>query len=497
MRTRASVWVLASILLGCSGKPADPAATSEQPPVVSPKSDEPKPDEPTPDEPKPDEPKPQPEDTFALGPGKLPDPLAREQIDAPIPTELPKLEFWKKGDAACAPGQHLQGAVPPAGFEIRCVDERGRWTGMEARFHEDADARLQSIGTRDDGKMVGVWLWFHPSGAKAAEHPYVAGQLHGTMRRFAESGQEIESGEYRAGRAWGLFVQHDEAGTELVRSQLESGTGLLVMVSTSGRTESEYVEGLLHGSHRRFDADGRLLQQSHWSGGEMHGLESYWDEHGRRLREGQWQRGKQHGKFVSWQNGEEIERSVWIDGEQRSRQLVRAGQPLAPLPPATACDTDAGLSAMLGTARGRGLPDEHACVSRAPLFPGVIVVGDFAYDRGCADEVWVIDCKLVEPPPTDAVVLARAGWANADGEQRLELAREYMRELGMVWSGSVTSDPEPPQWTARADGSVEAIVWVVAPAGMRRGRELDKVRWEFAADGTLTRTQLEHRSEMD
>jgi antitoxin component YwqK of YwqJK toxin-antitoxin module len=446
------------------------------------------------------EPIPPEPDPFDIGPGKQPVPLTAAQIDAPIPTEPPSLDFWKHGDAACEPGHTLQGAAPPLGSEIRCVDAEGRWTGMEARFHPGEGEHLQMIGRKQDNRMVGVWLWFHPSGAKAAEHAYVDGQLHGTVRRWAQNGQQIEQAEYRAGRAWGLFVHHDASGKELGRAQLVRGTGQLVLASENRRTESEYVDGLMHGTHRELDANGVVIAESDWSGGEMHGVEIRWDAEGRKLSEGQWKQSRQHGRFTRWKHGQLAERSIWIEGSERSRQLFRQEpphEPLAELPAATACDDDAGLSNYLASARGRGLPNDHACVTRTPLFPGVVMVGDFAYDRGCMGTEWVVDCKLASPAPTAADLLARAGWAHATGEQRITIASEYLRELGLGNNGSISWSPTEPEWTVRPDQGIEGVLWVAAPAGMRRGSELDKIRFTFAPDGSLQREVLEHVSTLE
>lgn len=481
LRPRRFVCLLApvALLLACESKPGA-SSQGEASPKNPTRAPEPIPPEP---------------DPFDIGPGKQPETLTAAQIDAPIPTEPPPvLDFWKQGDAACEPGSKLQGAAPPHGTEIRCVDAEGRWTGMEARFHPGDGEHLQMIGRKQDGRMVGVWLWFHPSGAKAAEHPYVDGQLHGTVRRFAENGQQIEHAEYRAGRAWGLFVQHDENGKELGRAQLVRGTGLLVLASESRRTESEYVDGLMHGNYRELDARGVVVGESHWSGGEMHGDEIRWDAEGRQLSEGQWKLGRQHGRFTRWKDGQILEQSIWIEGTERSRQLFWKDAPLAELPAATACDDDTGLSNYLASARGRGLPREHACVTRMPLFPGVVMVGDFAYDRGCMGSEWVIDCKLASPPPTAADLLGRAGWAHATAEQRIEIASEYLREFGLGNDGSISSSPDKPEWTVRPDQGVEGVMWVAAPAGMRAGSEMDKIRFSFASDGSLQREVLEHVS---
>jgi antitoxin component YwqK of YwqJK toxin-antitoxin module len=444
------------------------------------------------------QPIPEPEgetDEFEIGPGKQVEPLTTAVIDAPIPTEQPPLDFWTKGDAACEPGGRLDGAAPPAGTEIRCIDAEYRWTGMEARFHENG--KLQSIGRRQESRMIGVWLSFHPSGNKAAEQTYVDGQLHGTIRRWADNGQELEYGEYRGGRPWGLFIDRDENGNELARAQLDKGTGMLVNASISTRSESDHVDGLLHGTLRTFDANNRKLEESLWSGGEMHGTQTRWDAEGNKHFEGQWKNGEQHGEFTRFAAGQIIEQSIYLDGKEISKQLFRDGQPLAPLPARTECDTDPGLSKYLASARGEGLPDDHACVTRVPMFPGVIMLGSFAYDRGCMGADYVVDCKMVNPGPSAAALLVRAGWAKASGEQRIEIAKEYVREFALGNNGSVTHDPTEPEWKVLEDGGVEGVVWVAEPAGMRRGVDKDQIRYTFAADGTVKHEVLKHLAAQD
>lgn len=478
---------MALMLLACNNQPnsAGDAGGGD-------KASAPQGEQPQGEQPKGEQPKPSTDDE--IGPGPQPEPLSAAVLDAPIPTEQPALDFWTKGDAACEAGGRLSGAAPPSGTQIRCVDEQGRWTGLDARFHENG--QLQLIGRRQDSRMVGVWLGFHPNGTKATEQSYVDGQLHGTSRRWADNGQEIEYGEYRGGRPWGLFIHRDETGKELARSQLDAGTGVLISATPHQRSEADYVHGLLHGSSQEFDGSGRQLGQSTWSGGELHGVETRWNADGHKLVEAQWKAGKRHGQLTRYAGEQIRERSIWIDGEELARQFYRDGAPIAELPPASECDSNAGLSKLLEGARGRGL-NEHACVTRAPLFPGVIMLGDFAYDRGCRGATFVVDCKLVEQPPSSAELLARAGWAKASGEQRIELAKVYVDQFAIGYSGSVTHEPDQPQWTVLDDGGVEGVIWVAEPAGKRPGVDKDQLRFSFAADGSSKRETLKHLSADD
>lgn len=447
---------------------------------------------PEPPQPEPPQPEPEPPNPYDPGPGKPADPPSQAELAAEPPSESPASDFWTLGAAACEPGGRLEGAVPPEGREIRCVNAEGLWSGMEALFHENG--QLASVGARREGRAVGVWLTFDASGARIGEQPYVDGQLHGTARRWSPQGQELESAEYRVGRPWGLFVTRDASGKELARSQLQQGTGKLVQVDNYGRRESDYVNGLLHGKYRRYDLRGNLLEETTWSGGEWHGKQTQWDPSGQRIGESWWKQGLQHGLATRWLGGVIVEQSLFLEGQPVHRQLYREGKPLVPTPSPSACDTKDGLSAALLAARGQGLDEENGCMTRLALFPGVVLLGSFAHDRGCMEPEWVVDCKLVAATPSAADVLARAGWANASPDQRLLIAQEYMT-FAIEWSGSISWTPDQPTWTNTPEGGVEGIVWIVEPGGMQPGRELDKVKFAFAADGTLTRTQLEHRSE--
>jgi hypothetical protein len=249
------------------------------------------------------------------------------------------------------------------------------------------------------------------------------------------------------------------------------------------------VHGLLHGIHREYNQDGKLVAEGHWSGGEQHGLDTRFDAEGRKAIEHSYAYGLLDGPATRWKAGVIVERSIWVDGIERSRQLHADGKPLSELPTPTQCDTDIGLAQALERDS-----EEDGCITRSPLFPGIVMVGMFAHDRGCMRAQWVVDCKLVDEAPPADQLLARAGWAKASADQRLLLAQEYVRELGLAWSGSITSDPEEPIWTVLDDGGIEATVWVAEPSGMQRGRELDKLRFGFSSAGVVTRTPLEHRT---
>ncbi len=156
----------------------------------------------------------------------------------------------------------------------------------------------------------------------------------------------------------------------------------------------------------------------------------------------------------------------------------------------TPCDTDDGLAKQLGLP-----PDKLSCVHRAPDFPGVILVGSFASDRGCAPELLLIDCQKHDGPIPTALLLNRAGWGSADGPQRQALALRYLRQVATVFRGTVADTPDPPSATTTPDGQVIIEAWVNQPAGMRPGRRASKLRYTFGSDGRVSSEPIDHIDE--
>lgn len=158
------------------------------------------------------------------------------------------------------------------------------------------------------------------------------------------------------------------------------------------------------------------------------------------------------------------------------------------------CDTDDGLANWVAAQRGRPSA-KLRCVHRAADFPGVILVGSFANDRGCMPDLVIIDCKRRTGPLPDALILNRAGWAQADADRRETLALRYLDEVATVFHGSIADTPEPPKASTNADGQVTVELWIDRPAGMRRGRVADRVRYTFRSDGRVSSETIGHIDE--
>ncbi len=110
----------------------------------------------------------------------------------PTPLLLPLLLFSLPalaGDdaTACPAGTHAEGAVPPAGYELRCVDA--------------------------DGRTEGVWRTWYESGQPMSERSMKQGLEHGLQRSWWPNGQlmmegvSIDGSRVQGFRFWSITGQ--------------------------------------------------------------------------------------------------------------------------------------------------------------------------------------------------------------------------------------------------------------------------------------------------
>ena len=66
-------------------------------------------------------------------------------------------------------------------------------------------------------------------------------------------------------------------------------------------------------------------------------------------------------------------------------------------------------------------PDD-ICIVTDEQFPDMALVGWFAYDRGCAGDVILVDGDWLDPSAASQTALDKVGWAEADENRRAALA---------------------------------------------------------------------------
>ena len=147
-----------------------------------------------------------------------------------------------------------------------------------------------------------------------------------------------------------------------------------------------------------------------------------------------------------------------------------------------------------GQKGGRKLEAKSVCIERLKESEKVIVIGFFAYDRGCRLDGAFIDSRYFES--TDAALsknaLAAFGWEKAPKRER-EILALYWVEKGLLVFFTIlyTKDKDmgerefhPPQAMTAENGEIKVKLWVQLPSGMRRGKEFKRVEYRFSKDGS-------------
>jgi antitoxin component YwqK of YwqJK toxin-antitoxin module len=421
-------------------------------------------------------------------PGELPPgetPTAVPPIDAstaPVNQAGADPEFWKKGDAACPDGGKLAGAGSP---NVYCADSSGAMHGPSARFGDKRE--LLELTMYSHGKRDGLTTTFDADGKKLYQATMRGNNQHGTVTRFHPNGQKAYEGTWRDGRPDGTFHAWDQSGKELGSFTMKNGTGTLMEWHENGQKawEQPMVNGQAHGTIVHWHPNGAKLSESTYAGGKAVGKTTSWDDKGQVLVKGQYKNDEQDGEWTYYSPSGAVER---VDRYSGGRQVAtidyQDGKPLGK-PVNDACASDDGAADAYRKATGKELEKDHRCIQHAPHFPGLALIGSFAYDRGCAQVAVLLDCKLVKGVDP-ATLLGRAGWAAARGPAREKIAMDYLREVELTWAGSMTDDPDPAKTVLEKDGGVTITAWVAEPPGMQPETTRHLTEFRFAARGGLS-----------
>ena len=130
----------------------------------------------------------------------------------------------------------------------------------------------------------------------------------------------------------------------------------------------------------------------------------------------------------------------------------------------------------------------------------MIVIGFFAYDRGCRLDGAFVGSRYYEDK--DAALsknaLTALGWAKAPQRER-EMLASYWVQKGLLAFFTVlqTRDKDlndnefhPPRAVTAENGEITVTLWIQMPSRMRRGKEFKRVEYKFAKDGHPTGTEI-------
>jgi len=150
----------------------------------------------------------------------------------------------------------------------------------------------------------------------------------------------------------------------------------------------------------------------------------------------------------------------------------------------------------LDNKRSVKLNAHDVCIKRLEESQKIIIVGFFAYDRGCEFEGAFVDSRYFEVG--DASLSKRAldvlGWGAANQARREQLAKLWV-EKGLLAFFNVIEEKEkdlenrgfhPPQVASNAKGEITITLWIHLPSGMTPERGYERLEYRFAADGSLS-----------
>jgi antitoxin component YwqK of YwqJK toxin-antitoxin module len=394
----------------------------------------------------------------------------KKPVEVPAQVRPVVARWWEDPGRHCPPGTQVYGELPPEGTGVWCGDDDYVRNGPRTNFHKNG--QKSSEGWEVDSEWVGPWKHWHENGQLAREEVRLpGGGLTGSYRQWAEDGTLI-----------GGF-------------ELPGGTGHATLWTPDGRKHEEgrMERGRRIGVWKRFHTDGSLAAEETYDG-DREGPVTHYDPQGRKRVTGHHAAGEMHGRWSYFDpdSGDRDRVDVYDAGRKVREVFYQDGAPLGIDPPANRCDTDDGVAAVMGWPADRRA---GACIQRPLAFPGVVLVGAFAHDRGCMPLTTLIDCKRIDGPRPARDILERAGWKDSMGAHREALALRYIQQVAVPYHGSVARDPDPPTARAAADGSVVAEVWVNHPSGMVRGRRADKIAYRFTPDGDLERTIIDEINE--
>jgi antitoxin component YwqK of YwqJK toxin-antitoxin module len=379
---------------------------------------------------------------------------------APTPDQL---AFWRDGVKAC----ERVGKLYEYEDAFGCGIEPSREGEPTLSIGFDGQGRLTQISrfarTADgESKLEGPFLEVYPGGGVRSKMTYHGGLADGQVQHFHPNGQLSLEGAYVADRADGEFRTWDGRGQPLASFEMRGGTGKWREWHGNGARalETSYVDGQEHGAHLEWFEDGKPAREAHFEAGQPVGVEKVWSAPGKKASEGQYAKGRRVGTWRFYDAAGVLERlDVFDDDSRVSTAPHQGGKPVGALGAPGKCATDEGLERELRAQRG--LEVSHLCVKRPELYPGVIVLGEFAHDYGCAHPVAYADCNL-RTPLSGTQLLARAGWKAARPELRRRLARAFVEDIALAWARADEQEVE-----TLADGALIFRASISSPVGMR------------------------------
>jgi hypothetical protein len=155
-------------------------------------------------------------------------------------------------------------------------------------------------------------------------------------------------------------------------------------------------------------------------------------------------------------------------------------------------ETDEQILAALNDETGNDMDKKDVCIIRSTKFNDLILIGYFAYDRGCAGNDCFYKGNFKGISDISKAVMVDHGWS--DESKRLDLVKEFMLDVSGAWETVALEEHEDfvvenQEWVEPqseiVDDTYVASAWIRQGAGMRKARSYYKVKYIFEKDGAL------------
>jgi len=125
-----------------------------------------------------------------------------------------------------------------------------------------------------NGVLEGVRKTFYPDGSLRSETPYVDGQPHGEAKSYSKDGKLTRKCTMKNGKRDGKLVDWwPETGKQRRVIQYDMGDvkGVVKEFYPDGELKREvpFVDNLMHGEEKRYEADGEPARSRYWIGGNL------------------------------------------------------------------------------------------------------------------------------------------------------------------------------------------------------------------------------------
>jgi len=218
-------------------------------------------------------------------------------------------------------GNIISGAVYEGGTQIAegITNLEGKRIGIWKEFYPTGEVKV--IGQYENGMKSGRWEYFAESGELIQEGSFLEGELHGNWRWYYLDGDLHRDESYRRGKENGLFQEWSESGELLVKGEYDNGwkQGFWILDVNDHREEGVYLDNERHGDWLHIYQNDIELFSGSYEMGIPTGKHIYRSIQGNLERVERWNLGQKHGKWMYYGPQQTVERVL----EYKRDQLIR------------------------------------------------------------------------------------------------------------------------------------------------------------------------------